>query len=34
MGRFQVDDVAQKDFSLVELITPDDDSLEFERALT
>jgi len=34
IGRFHVDDVAQKDLSLAELVSPDDDGLEGERALT
>ena len=33
IGRFEVDDVAQEDFALVELVAPDDDGLEGERAL-
>src|SRR6201999_1674043 len=33
IGGFQVDDVAQKNFALVELVAPDDDGLEGERAL-
>jgi hypothetical protein len=33
IGCFEVDDVAQKHLSLVELIAPDDDGLEGERAL-
>ena len=33
MGRFEVDDIAQKRLSLVELVPPDDDGLEGERAL-
>ena len=33
IGRFQVDDVAQEDLALVELVAPDDDGLEGERAL-
>ena len=32
VGRFQVDDVAQEHFSFVELVAPDDDGLEGERA--
>ncbi len=32
VGRFKVDDVAEEDFSLVQLIAPDDDGLEGERA--
>ena len=32
IGRFQVDDVAQEDLALVELVAPDDDGLEGERA--
>ena len=30
---FEVDDIAKKDFSLVELVAPDDDGLEGQRAL-
>src|SRR5262249_18903313 len=30
---FKIDDVAQEDLALVELIAPDDDGLEGERAL-
>src|SRR5262249_274484 len=33
IGRFEVDDVAQEDFALVELVAPNDDGLEGERAL-
>src|SRR6266540_5320742 len=33
IGRFEVDDVAQKDLALVELVAPNDDGLESERAL-
>src|SRR5262249_51068394 len=33
IGGFQIDDVTQKDFSFVQLIAPDDDGLERERAL-
>ena len=33
IGRFEVDDVAQEHLSLVELVAPDDDGLEGERAL-
>ena len=33
IGRFQIDDVAQEDFSFVQLVAPDDDGLEGERAL-
>ena len=33
IGRFQVDDVAQEDLSFVQLVAPDDDRLEGERAL-
>ena len=33
MGRVKVNDVAKEDPALVELIPPDDDSLERERAL-
>ena len=33
IGRFEVDDVAQEDLALVELVAPDDDGLEGERAL-
>ena len=32
IGRFEVDDVAQEDLALVELVAPDDDGLEGERA--
>ena len=32
IGRFEVDDVAQEDLALVELVAPDDDRLEGERA--
>ncbi len=32
VGRFEIDDVAEEDFSLVELVAPDDDGLEGERA--
>ena len=32
VGRFQVDDVAQEDFSLVQFVAPDDDGLERQRA--
>ena len=32
VGRFEVDDVAEEDFSFVELVAPDDDGLEGERA--
>ena len=32
IGRFQIDDVAQEHFSFVELVAPDDDGLEGERA--
>src|SRR5262249_52428754 len=34
IGRFEVDDVAQEHLSLVELVAPNDDGLEGERALT
>ena len=33
IGRFEVDDVAQEHLALVELVAPDDDGLEGERAL-
>jgi hypothetical protein len=33
IGRLEVDDVAQENLSLVELVAPDDDGLEGERAL-
>src|SRR5262249_40222812 len=33
IGRFEVDDVAQEHLSLVELVTPNNDGLEGERAL-
>src|SRR5215467_5215021 len=33
IGRFEIDDVAQEHLSLVELVTPNDDGLEGERAL-
>ena len=33
IGRFEVDDVPQEHLSLVELVAPDDDGLERERAL-
>ncbi len=32
IGRFQVDDVAQEDFSVVQFVAPDDDGLERQRA--
>ena len=32
IGRLEIDDVAQEDLSLVELVAPDDDGLEGERA--
>ena len=32
VGRFQIDDVAKEDLSLVELVAPDDDGLERQRA--
>ena len=32
VGRFQVDDVAQEDFSLAQFVAPDDDGLEGQRA--
>ena len=32
IGRFEIDDVAKEDFSFVELVAPDDDGLEGERA--
>src|SRR3989442_920167 len=33
IGRFEVDDVAKEDLPIVELVAPDDDGLEAERAL-
>ena len=33
IGGFEIDDVAQEDLALVELVAPDDDGLEGERAL-
>ena len=33
IGRLEIDDVAEEDLSLVELVAPDDDGLEGERAL-
>src|SRR5215472_7799561 len=33
IGRFEVDDVAQEDLTLVKLVAPNDDGLERERAL-
>ena len=33
IGGFEIDDIAQEDFSLLELVAPDDDGLEGERAL-
>ena len=33
IGRFEIDDVAQEDLAVVELVAPDDDGLEGERAL-
>ena len=33
IGRFEVDDVAEEDLSLVQFIAPDDDGLERQRAL-
>jgi hypothetical protein len=33
IGRFKVDDVAQQDLGFVELVAPDDDGLEGQRAL-
>src|SRR4029450_7494036 len=33
IGRFEIDDVAQEDLALVELVAPNDDGLEGERAL-
>ena len=33
IGRLKIDDVAEKDFSFVELVAPDDDGLEGQRAL-
>src|SRR5215470_7035676 len=33
IGRFEVDDVAQEDLTLVKLVAPNDDDLERERAL-
>ena len=32
IGRFQVDDVAQEDFSVAQFVAPDDDGLEGQRA--
>ena len=32
VGRFEIDDVAEEYFSFVELVAPDDDGLEGERA--
>src|SRR3984957_4071830 len=32
IGRFEIDDVAQEDFSFVDLVAPDDDGLEGQRA--
>src|SRR5450755_2521311 len=32
VGRFQIDDVAEEDLSLVEFVAPDDDGLEGQRA--
>ena len=32
ISRFEIDDVAKEDFSFVELVAPDDDGLEGERA--
>ena len=32
VGRFQIDDVAEENFSVVEFVAPDDDGLEGERA--
>ena len=32
IGRFEIDDIAQEDLSFVELVAPDDDRLEGERA--
>ena len=32
VGRFQIDDVAEEDFSAVEFVAPDDDGLEGKRA--
>ncbi len=32
IGGFEVDNVAKEDLALVQLVTPDDDSLEGERA--
>ena len=34
IGRFKVDDVAQEHLAVVQLVAPDDDGLEGERALT
>ena len=33
MGRFEVDDVAQQDLGFLQLVAPDDDGLEGQRAL-
>src|SRR5437879_3559754 len=33
VGRLEIDDVAQEDLSLIELVAPDDDGLEGQRAL-
>ncbi len=33
IGRFEIDDVAQEDLAVVELVAPDDDRLEGQRAL-
>ena len=33
IGRFEIDDVAQEDLSFVQLVAPDDDGLERQRAL-
>ena len=32
IGRFEIDDVAQEDFAFVQLVAPDDDGLERQRA--
>ena len=33
IGRFEVDDIAQENLALLELVAPNDDGLEGERAL-
>ena len=33
VGRFEIDDIAQEDLSVVQLVAPDDDGLEGQRAL-